>query len=131
MPENQLPAGGDWGAVHTAMCDRLESLGMSIAGLSRESGVSETTIRYLHRPEKRQRSTLVALSAALGCRPGYLADVLVGLADDDGTETLTPGMEQILSDMQAGFERIISKLDRLTAAGEWSEWPYRPPGARR
>lgn len=80
MSKNELPEGGDWGAVHAAVHRLMKRLDMSVARLSRESGVSETTIRYIGRPEKRQRSTLVALAAALGCQYDYLVDVLRGEA---------------------------------------------------
>lgn len=91
----------------------MGQLDMTIAGLSRKSGVSETTIRYIGRPGKRQKSTLVALSAALGFYPDYLTHKLNGWPERHDTGTLIPGMEQIMSEIRAGFERIIEKLDRL------------------
>lgn len=81
LSKNELPEGGDWGAVHAAVHRLMKRLDMSVARLSRESGVSETTIRYIGRPGKRQRSTLVALAAALGCPYDYLVDVLRGETD--------------------------------------------------
>lgn len=81
MSKNELPGSGDWKAVHAAVHRLMKRSDLSIARLSRESGVSETTIRYIGRPEKRQRSTLVALSAALGCQHDYLVDVLRGAVD--------------------------------------------------
>lgn len=76
MSRNELPESGRWDAVERAIHREMKRLDMSLARLSRESGVSETTIRYIEKPRKRQRSTLVALSAALGCRHDYLVDVL-------------------------------------------------------
>jgi hypothetical protein len=81
LSRNELPAGGNWTAVHAAVHDQMNRLDMSIARLSRESGVSETTIRRIGQPEKRQRSTLVAISAALGYPYDYLVDILRGEAD--------------------------------------------------
>lgn len=90
MSRNELPVDGNWEAVHAAVRRLMRGLDMSTARLSRESGVSETTIRYLRRPEKRQRSTLVALAAALGCQHDYLVDVLVGEADPGEAAPGTP-----------------------------------------
>jgi transcriptional regulator with XRE-family HTH domain len=61
----------------------MKRLDMSLARLSRESGISETTIRRIGQAEKRQRSTLVAISAALGYPYDYLVDVLLGEADPE------------------------------------------------
>jgi transcriptional regulator with XRE-family HTH domain len=90
VSRNELPVDGDWAAVHTAVRRRMLALGLSTAGLSRESGVSETTIRYLRRPEKRQRSTLVALAAALGCQHDYLVSVLAGAAESGDPDAGPP-----------------------------------------
>lgn len=82
---------------------------MSIARLSRESGVSATTIRYIGKHEKRQRSTLVAISAALGYRHGYLTGVLLG----------TPGIEAFprpVSLQCANTGLLNVKLDALSRA---------------
>lgn len=78
---SELSENGDWEAVRTVVYRQMKSLGMSIASLSRESGVSENTIRYIGRREKRHRSTLVALSATLGCQHDYLVKILEGEAD--------------------------------------------------
>ena len=81
MSRNELPADGNWEAVHAAVYGQMKRIDMSIARLSRESGISETTIRHIERPVKRQRSTLVAISAALGYPYDYLVDILLGEAD--------------------------------------------------
>lgn len=110
---NELPADGDWAAVNAAV-HRLAGPGMSVARLSRESGVSETTIRYLGQPAKRQRSTLVALSAALGCRPGYLADVLYGRARDSDAGARPPcPAEARLAAIEAAVAGIRDMLHRI------------------
>ena len=110
MSDNALPADRDWPAVQEAARQRMRQPRITVANLSRESGVSETTIRYLSRPEKRQRSTLVALAGPLGYSYDYLPAVLMGQADGDSTE-FPPEKRLILSEVQAGFQRIEDKLD--------------------
>jgi transcriptional regulator with XRE-family HTH domain len=83
LSRNELSADGNWTAVHAAVHSQMKRLDMSIARLSRESGISETTIRRIGQPEKRQRSTLVAISAALGYPYDYLVDVLRSEADPE------------------------------------------------
>ncbi len=70
---------GDWAAVGRAVTERLSELRMSISYLARETGLSQTTIRYLGTPpRKHNKSTLVALSAVLGWRHDYLLNILLG-----------------------------------------------------
>lgn len=82
---------------------RRKALKWSIARLAREAGVSETTVRYLHRPEKRNKSTLVAISAALGYRHDYLVHVLNGTGSDAGF----PSREMLPEEMA---REIVSRL---------------------
>jgi hypothetical protein len=59
----------------------MRELGMSTAALARETGLSETTIRYLGQSCEanwHRRSTLVVLSAVLRWRYDHLANVLHG-----------------------------------------------------
>lgn len=119
MSSNQLPVDGDWVAVYDEIQRLMKRLDMSTARLSRESGVSESTIRYIGSPEKRQRSTLVALAAALGCPYGYLVDMLYRRAE------LTAMPPQAVAVASCGLERdalnrvnenlyaIIGKLDAV------------------
>lgn len=79
--DNRLPVNGHWAAVDEAVRLRLDNLGWSAARLCRESGISEPTIRYIKNPRRRDRSTLVALSASLGYPHDYLVDVCLGVAD--------------------------------------------------
>lgn len=72
---------GQWAAVDEAVYLRLKELTWSVAHLSRESGITENTIRNLKEPRERNRSTLVALSGALGYPYDYLVDVHHGKAD--------------------------------------------------
>lgn len=124
MSTNELPADGDWEAVETAIHLRMRKLGWSIARLSRESGISEPTIRYIgQQPEtKRQRPTLVALSAALGCPYTYLVDVLRGEADPDvpppspAEAAFFNGLLQAeIGPLKAKMDVINDKVDELLA----------------
>jgi len=70
---------GDWTAVDQAVTERLSELHMSLSYLSRETGLSQTTIRYLGTPtRKHNKSTLVAISVVLGWRYDHLINILRG-----------------------------------------------------
>jgi hypothetical protein len=70
---------GDWLAVGQAVTERLSEKHMSISYLARETGCSQTTIRYLGKPpRKHNKSTLVALSVVLGWRHDHLFNILRG-----------------------------------------------------
>lgn len=72
----------DWAAVSLAIRNRLRELSMSIAHLARETGLSETTIRYIGNPASgHNKSTLVAISAVLRWRYDHLINVLRGEPD--------------------------------------------------
>ena len=113
MSRNELPEGGDWEAVHAAVYRQMKRLDMSIARLSRESGVSETTIRYIGRPEKRQRSTLVALSAALGWQYDYLVDVLSGVADPGAPRRAPVDAASIQGLLRGELDLVNEKLEGM------------------
>lgn len=69
----------DWGAVGNAIRDRMRELNISTAELARETGLPETTIRYLRRPTSRpNRSVLIAISAVLRWRHDHLLNILHG-----------------------------------------------------
>lgn len=113
LSRNELPGDGDWTAVYTAVHRQLKKLDISIARLSRESGVSENTIRYIGRAEKRQRSTLVALSAALGFPYGYLADVLRGAASPEVPPRPAADMAAIENLLRAELGSVRARLDTM------------------
>lgn len=116
MSANELSADGDWSAVHVTVRSRLAVLGITLSALSRASGISESSIRYLKLPGKRQRSTLVALSAALGLRYTYLEDVLRGQADDDGELPLPHEVKARLDRIEAAIGGIGDTLTRMETA---------------
>ena len=76
MAEDALQ-GEDWAAVDQAVTERLSELHMSLSYLARETGLSQTTIRYLGTPTKNHnKSTLVAISVVLGWRYDHLINIL-------------------------------------------------------
>lgn len=113
MSRNELPDSGDWEAVREAVYSQMKRLDMSVARLSRESGVSETTIRYIGRPEKRQRSTLVALSAALGWEHDYLVDVLRGAAGTVAPLRSAADPSSVRNVLRAELDPVNEKMDRM------------------
>ena len=73
------PEEKDEAAVGEAVRDRMYELHFSMAQLVRETGLSETTIRYIGQPNTtRSKSVLVALSAGLRWRHDHLANILAG-----------------------------------------------------
>jgi Bacterial regulatory proteins, gntR family len=56
----------------------MRELGMTTAELARRTGLSETTIRGIGRARKTNRAVLVAVSAGLGWRYDYLANIACG-----------------------------------------------------
>lgn len=114
MSTSQLLVDGDWLGVRDEIQRLMKRLDMSTARLSRESGVSESTIRYIGSPEKRQRSTLVALAAALGCPYGYLVDVLYRRAE---LTVMPPQAVAVascaLNRINENLYAIIGKLDAV------------------
>jgi hypothetical protein len=85
----------DWGAARDAMRSRMRELKMSTAKLARETGLSETTIRYLGRSQGgHYKSALVAISAVLRWRHDYLLNVLHG--ESHKNVIVKPGLEILL-----------------------------------
>ena len=69
----------NWAAAGAAIRVRMAELKISVLRLARETGLSQTTIRYLGRPGgSHSRSALVALSAVLRWRYDHLLNVLHG-----------------------------------------------------
>lgn len=78
MP-NESPSPEDWVTVGDAIRKRMRELKMSTAQLARETGLSETTIRYIGEPTIRHnRASLVAIAAVLRWRYDYLLNILRG-----------------------------------------------------
>lgn len=77
---NRLPEDGDWETVGIIVRRQLRQQRLPIETLSAKSGVSQQIIRAIGTPEKRNRTTVVSLAAAMGYRYDYLVDVLAGKA---------------------------------------------------
>lgn len=92
---------GDWAAVGQAVTERLSELHMSLSYLARETGLSQTTIRYLGTPtRKHNKSTLVVISVVLGWRYDHLINILLG---KPGKNIRNPGN----SPLEAYFENLL------------------------
>jgi lambda repressor-like predicted transcriptional regulator len=117
----------DWAAVSQAVTARLRERGMSIAQLARESGLSETTIRYIG--NGRTESMLVAMSAVLGWRYDHLRNILHGephknVQSHEETPEPTESLAEPYFDSQlraelstvkdevAGLRDIVYQIDR-------------------
>lgn len=120
MSVNGLPADGDWEAVNRVIRARMERLGLTVAGVSRASGVSETTIRALKYPGKRTKSTLVAISSVLDYQPGYLVDVLLGTADPE--QRASTGRDSMMTEMLTVLRSIEGKLDARAGPAGRTVW---------
>jgi len=74
---------------------------MSLSYLARETGLSQTTIRYLGTPtRKHNKSTLVAISVVLGWRYDHLINILLGQPEKN---IRAPGN----SPLEAYFENLL------------------------
>jgi transcriptional regulator with XRE-family HTH domain len=70
---------GNWPSVSDAMRARMKEMRMSTAELARQTGLSETTIRYIGEPAGRHnKASLVAIAAVLRWRYDYLLNILRG-----------------------------------------------------
>jgi len=135
------PEDEDWAAVGRAVSERRDRLGISTAHLSRESGLSETTIRYIGSPSSNTKSTLVAMSAVLGWRYDHLTNVLHGQPQDTAefTSPVDAYFEKLLStevrpvkQEVAGIVDLIHHLDQkidviIQAQSDHIERPGTPP----
>lgn len=101
MAEDALQ-GEDWAAVDQAVTERLSELHMSLSYLARETGLSQTTIRYLGTPTKNHnKSTLVAISVVLGWRYDHLRNILHGESEKNIRDSSN-------SPLEAYFENLLS-----------------------
>lgn len=105
---------GDWAAVGDAIRERRAELKMSTASLARETGLSETTIRYISQPGPgHNRSTLVAISAVLRWRYDHLINILHGESHKNIPVKRTIG--EHLAIIEAKLDAIAEQIDRIHA----------------
>ena len=115
------PEDADWVTVVDAIRKRMRELKISTAHLARESGLSETTVRYLGKSlSGHNRSTLVALSAVLRWRYDHLINILHGEPEknvhikrrtEDDMQRLFRDEFIPVIELLANFEEIIQKVD--------------------
>jgi hypothetical protein len=129
----------DWAAVSDAIRKRMRELKMSTAHLARETGLSETTIRYIGQPTSgHNKSTLVAIAAVLRWRYDYLINILRGepaknvllkrpaeanlqrlLRDEvDPVKDELASLRDIVRGMDTKMDTIISAQRRAADTGE-------------
>lgn len=125
MPK-ESPDPGDWAAVGDAIRKRMRELKMTTAQLARETGLSETTIRYIGGPQGgHNRSTLVAISAVLRWRYDYLINILRGEPEKNviirrpievNFERLLRAEVSTVKEEVAGLRDIVERIDKKIAA---------------
>ena len=121
MPK-ESPGPEDWAAVSDAIRKRMRELKISTAQLARETGLSETTIRYIGEPSSRHnRSTLVAISAVLRWRYDYLMNILHGEPEKNvlirrpvevNFERLLRAEVDPMREQIAGLRDIVERMDK-------------------
>jgi lambda repressor-like predicted transcriptional regulator len=111
-----LPDGADaedWAAVSVAIRKRMRELGLSMAHLARETGLSETTIRYIGNPATgHNKSTLVAIAAVLRWRYDHLVNVLRGEPDKNAAGA-RPGEANLLRLLRDEVDPVRAELGSL------------------
>ena len=101
----------DWAAVGEAIRSRMRELRLSTARLARETGLSETTIRYIGQPEvRRNRSSLVAISAVLRWRYDHLTNIL--RREPHRNIRIKPALAQAQNGDIAGLENTVREMDK-------------------
>jgi hypothetical protein len=106
--------------VGDAIRKRMRELKMSTAQLARETGLSETTIRYIGDPSsKHNRASLVAISAVLRWRYDYLLNILRGEPEKNVIirRPIEASLERLLhAELGSAKEEIEVTLERLLRA---------------
>jgi transcriptional regulator with XRE-family HTH domain len=102
--------GSGWPAVAAAVRQRMAALRITTAGLSRNTGLSEATLRNIRAGTASPRpGTLIRLSKGLGWPGGYLEDVAGGKAYlPHGLMTV-----DVIARIDARLARVENKLDKL------------------
>jgi hypothetical protein len=104
----------DWPAVVEAIRERMAKLKISTARLARETGLSETTVRYIGRTGRTHyKSNLVAISAVLGWRYDHLTNILRG--EMRKNTPVTRRAEERLSLIDAKLNWIMEQFDKSSA----------------
>lgn len=101
----------DWAAVAGVVRCRMREVKLTTARLARETGLSESTIRYIGESGTRHNtSALVAMSAVLGWRYDYLTNVLRGEPHKNVRIKRAP--LAILSAEVASLKNTVHEIDK-------------------
>lgn len=110
---DEVPGSENWAAVGDALRERLHELNMSKARLARETGLSETTIRYLGRtPNAHNKSALIAISVVLRWRPDHQLNILRGQPEKN-VHVRPPGTANLERLLHAEVTPLRDDLSRL------------------
>ena len=101
----------DWEAVGEAVRSRMRELKLSTAGLARETGLSETTIRYIGQSAARHnRVALVALSAVLRWRYDYMTNIM--RSEPQKNVRIKPTRMDTLNAEVNGLKNTVCEMDK-------------------
>ena len=119
MNQAPQPETENWAAVADAVQARRRELKMSTAELARQTGLSETTIRYLGQPTGRHnRASLVAIAAVLRWRYDHLTNILHGQPEKNVHVKPPPlaSLERLVRDETAQLRQQIDSLSQTVNA---------------
>ncbi|WP_433328237.1 helix-turn-helix domain-containing protein [Spirillospora sp. CA-294931] len=112
---------GNWEAVADVINTRMKDRGITQRELAEKSGVSPATLRQIQKgePRQRSRSTLAAISRALGFPDDRLRDIsvrvdLTNASGDDADPPLSHIKEEI-SDLRKRVEALEANLPKEKA----------------
>ena len=103
----------DWAAVSVAIRKRMRELHISTAHLARETGLSETTIRYIGNPVSGHKASLVAIAAVLRWRYDHLINVLHG--EPDKNDPADQNLQRLLRDEVDPVREELASLRDIIA----------------
>ena len=110
---------GNWPSVSDAMRARMKEMRMSTAELARQTGLSETTIRYIGEPTGRHnKASLVAIAAVLRWRYDYLLNILRGEPEKNVriAQPVSVIVERVFRDEIGPLKEQVSELaEKLNA----------------
>ncbi|MGH3280611.1 MAG: helix-turn-helix domain-containing protein [Trebonia sp.] len=108
------PGAENWAAVGNALQERMRELKMSKADLARETGLSETTIRYLGRSGNgHYKSALIAISVVLRWRHDHLTNILRGQPEKN-VHVKSLGLANLERLVHAEVSPIRDEMSELT-----------------
>jgi hypothetical protein len=109
----------DWAAVGEVVRARQRELKLSTAALARETGLSETTVRYIGQPDARHnRSALAAISAVLRWRYDHLTNVLRG-EPHKNVRIKQAHLNSEIADLRKIIRAANEKIDTLLKESAW------------